>query len=55
MTVRVLDGHVAALIVCLNSILPSEWLPGFWGEEHAFADIAEADATLVAVVASAAM
>ena len=28
MTVAELDGYVAALIVCLDMILPSEWLPG---------------------------
>ena len=30
MTVGELDGYVAALIVCPDMILPSEWLPGVW-------------------------
>ena len=28
MTIAELDGYVAALIVCPEMILPSEWLPG---------------------------
>ena len=31
-------------------ILPSEWLPGVWGGEHEFADVAEAEATIAAVM-----
>ena len=31
MTVAELDGCVAALIVCPDMILPSEWLPEVWG------------------------
>ena len=50
MTVAALDGYVAALIVCPNMILPSEWLPGVWGGEHEFADVAEAEATIAAVM-----
>ena len=41
MTIAELDGYVAALIVCPDMILPSEWLPEVWGGEHEFADVAE--------------
>ena len=50
MTVAELDGYVAALIVCPEVILPSEWLPGVWGGEHEFVDVAEAEATIAAVM-----
>ena len=50
MTIAELDGYVAALIVCPDMILPSEWLPGVWGGEHEFADVAEAEATIAAVM-----
>ena len=50
MTLAELDGYVAALIVCPDVILPSEWLPGVWGGEHEFADVAEAEATIAAVM-----
>ena len=50
MTIAELDGYVAALIVCPDVILPSEWLPGVWGGEHEFADVAEAEATIAAVM-----
>ena len=50
MTVAALDGYVAALIVCPDVILPSEWLPGVWGGEHEFADVDEAEATIAAVM-----
>ena len=50
MTVAELDGYVAALIVCSEVILPSEWLPGVWGGEHEFVDVAEAEATIAAVM-----
>ena len=50
MTVAELDGYVAALIVCPDMILPSEWLPGVWGEDHEFADAAAAEATIAAVM-----
>ena len=36
------DGHVAALIVCPEMSLPSEWLPPIWGGDGAFEDIEEA-------------
>ena len=45
MTVAALDGYVAALIVCPDTVLPSEWLPGVWGEDHEFAE-----ATIAAVM-----
>ena len=38
MTIAELDGYVAALIVCPEMVLPSEWLPGVWGGEHEFAE-----------------
>ena len=50
MTIAELDGYVAALIVCPEMVLPSEWLPGVWGGEHEFADVAEAEATIAAVM-----
>ena len=50
MTIAEVDGYVAALIVCPDMIMPSEWLPGIWGEDHAFADTAEAEATIGAVM-----
>ena len=50
MTIAELDGYVAALIVCPEMILPSEWLPGAWGGEHEFTDVTEAEATIAAVM-----
>ena len=50
MTIAELDGYVAALIVCPDTIPPSEWLPGVWGEDHEFGDVAEAEATIAAVM-----
>ena len=50
MCVAQLDGYFAALIVCPDMIPPSEWLPRIWGEEYAFADAAEAEATVAAVM-----
>ena len=50
MTVAELDGYVAALIVCPEVILPSEWLPGVWGGDHEFVDVAEAEAKIAAVM-----
>ena len=46
MTVAALDGYVAGLIVCPDTIPPSEWLLGVWGEEHEFADVYAAEATI---------
>ena len=42
MTIGELDGYVAALIVSPEVVLLSEWLPGVWGGEGEFADLAEA-------------
>ena len=50
MTIAELDGYVAALIVCPEMIPPSEWLPGVCGGEHEFGDVAEAEATIAAVM-----
>ena len=50
MTIGELDGYVAALIVCPEIVLPSEWLPGVWGREGAFAELAEAEAIVTAVM-----
>ncbi len=50
MSIAELDGYVAALIVCPEMIMPSEWLPGIWDEDHAFADTAEAKTTIGAVM-----
>ena len=50
MTIAELDGYVAALIVCPDTIPPSEWLPAVWGEDHEFGDVAEAEATIAAVM-----
>ena len=50
MTIAELDGYVAAPIVCPEMIMPSEWLPGVWGEDHTFADTAEAETTIAAVM-----
>ena len=49
-TIAELDGYVAGLIVCPETIVPSEWLPGVWGEDHAFGDAGEAEATIAAVM-----
>ena len=50
MTIAELDGYVAALIVCPDTIPPSEWLPRVWGGEHEFGDVDEAEATIAAVM-----
>ena len=50
MSVSEFDGYVAALIVCPDTIVPSEWLPGVWGRDHVFGDTAEAEATIDAVM-----
>ena len=50
MCVAQLDGYFAALIVCPDMVPPSEWLPAIWGGDYAFADAAEAEATVAAVM-----
>lgn len=50
MFVPEIDGYVAALIVCPETIEPSEWLPGIWGGDRAFANSAEAEAAIAAVM-----
>ena len=50
MTIGELDGYVAALIVSPEMILPSEWLPGVCGGEGAFANLAEAEEIVTAVM-----
>ncbi len=36
MNLEMLDGFFAALICCPDTVLPSEYLPQVWGEDHAF-------------------
>ena len=50
MSVAAFDGYVAALIVCPETVMPSEWLPGVVDEDHVFEDTAEAEATVAAVM-----
>ena len=47
-----LDGFLTGIVVGPHTILPSEWLPFVWGgEEPVFADAAEAETVLGAVMA----
>ena len=46
MSVAAFDGYVAALVVCPETILPSEWLPGIWGGDRVFDDGSGAGATV---------
>ena len=46
MSAAAFDGYVAALLVCPETILPSEWLPGIWGEYRVFEDDAGAGAAV---------
>ncbi len=50
MNVVELDGYVAALIVCPNSIPPSEWLPGVWGSDPGFEDLDGTEEAIAAVM-----
>ena len=50
MTIVEFDGYVAALIVCPEMILPSEWLPPVWGGDGVFEDIAETEDIVGAVM-----
>lgn len=44
-SVAELDGIVATRSGCPDTIMPSEWLAGIWGEDNAFKDMSEAEAT----------
>ena len=50
MNVVELDGYVAALIVCPDTVPPSEWLPGVWGSNIGFEDADGTEATVAAVM-----
>ena len=50
MNVVELDGYVAGLIVCPDTIPPSEWLPGGWGSNLGFEDAEGTDPTIAAVM-----
>ena len=50
MNVVELDGYVVALIVCPDTIPPSEWLPGVWGSDLGFEDADGTEATVAAVM-----
>lgn len=50
MFVPEIDGYVAALIVCPETVEPSEWLPGIWGWDRAFSDGVGAEAAIAAVM-----
>ena len=50
MNVVELDGYVAALIVCPDTVPPSEWLPGVWGSNIGFEDAEGTEATVAAVM-----
>jgi uncharacterized protein len=42
MNLEMLDGFFAALICCPDRVLPSEYLPRIWGEDHVFDDTHQA-------------
>ena len=50
MNVVKLDGYVAALIVCPDTVPPSEWLPGVWGSHIGFEDLDRTEPTIAAVM-----
>ena len=50
MNVVELDGYGAALIVCPDTIPPSEWLPGVWGSDLGFEDADGTETTVAAVM-----
>ena len=50
MNVVELDGYVAALIVCPDTIPSSEWLPGVWGSDLGFEDLDGTEETIAAVM-----
>lgn len=50
MNVVELDGYVAGLIVCPDTIPPSEWLPGVWGSNLGFEDAEGTEPAIAAVM-----
>ena len=50
MSVVELDGYVAAVIVCPDTIPASEWLPGVWGSDLGFEGLDGTEATVAAVM-----
>ena len=50
MNVVELDGYVAVLIVCPDTVPPSEWLPGVWGSNIGFEEADGTEATIAAVM-----
>ena len=50
MNVLELDGYVAGLIVCPDTVPPSEWLPGVWGSKLGFEDAEGTEETVAAVM-----
>ena len=50
MNVLELDGYVAGLIVCPDTVPPSEWLPGIWGSKLGFEDAEGTEETVAAVM-----
>ena len=51
MNVVELDGYVAGLIVCPDTVPPDEWLPGVWGSNIGFEDAEGTEPTIAAVMA----
>ena len=51
MNVVELDGYVAGLIVCPDTVPPAEWLPGVWGSNVGFEDAEGTEPTIAAVMA----
>lgn len=51
MNVVELDGYVAGLIVCPDTVPPAEWLPGVWGSNVGFEDAEGTEPTIAAVKA----
>ena len=51
MNVVELDGYVAGLIVCPDTVPPDEWLPGVWGSNIGFEDAEGMEPTIAAVMA----
>ena len=49
MNVIELDGYIAGLIVCPETVPPDEWLPGVWGSNIGFEDAEGTEPTIAAV------